>query len=146
MELVIKNFDELSTRELYEILRLRVDVFVVEQKCPYPEVDGVDYESLHLYYKNNKEIAAYLRIYEDKVDKKTVHIGRVISKYRGEGLGKLVMNSAIDEINRLNKYKKINLLAQVYAKGFYEKLGFKTVGEAFLEDGIPHINMELFIK
>lgn len=146
MELVIKNFDELGTRELYEILRLRVDVFVVEQKCPYPEVDGVDYESLHLYYKNNKEIAAYLRIYEDKVDKKTVHIGRVISKYRGEGLGKLVMNSAIDEINRLNKYKKINLLAQVYAKGFYEKLGFKTVGEAFLEDGIPHINMELFIK
>ncbi|MGI5949421.1 GNAT family N-acetyltransferase [Peptoniphilus sp.] len=146
MELVIKNFDELGTRELYEILRLRVDVFVVEQKCPYPEVDGVDYESLHLYYKNNKEIVAYIRIYEDKVDKKTVHIGRVISKYRGEGLGKLVMNSAIDEIKRLNKYKKINLLAQVYAKGFYEKLGFKTFGEAFLEDGIPHINMELFIK
>lgn len=145
MELLIKKFDELSTKELYEILKLRVDVFVVEQKCPYPEIDGIDYNSIHVYYKNGDDIVSYLRIYEDKEDKDTVHIGRVISKYRKKGLGKLVMNAAIDKIKNLKKYKKINLFGQVYATEFYEKLGFKTVGESFLEDGIPHVKMELLI-
>lgn len=142
MKLFVKKFDELTIEELYEILKLRVDVFVVEQKCAYPEIDGIDYKSLHVFYVDKGEIISYLRIFPDDKEKDTVHIGRVISKYRKRGMGKILMSSAIEFIKELNIYKKIYLEAQVYAVGFYEKLGFIKVGKEFLEDGIPHIVME----
>lgn len=145
MNLFIKCFDELTTKELYEILKLRVDIFVVEQNCAYHELDGKDYESVHIFYKSEKEIVAYLRVFADDFDKSIVRIGRVISKYKKNGLGNMLMLNAITFIEEMKKYNKIFLEAQVYAIGFYEQFGFATVGEKFLEDGIEHIGMEIIL-
>ncbi|MET3618270.1 ElaA protein [Peptoniphilus olsenii] len=145
MNLFIKCFDELTTKELYEILKLRVDIFVVEQNCAYHELDGKDYESVHIFYKSEKEIVAYLRVFADDCDKSIVRIGRVISKYKKNGLGNMLMLNAITFIEEMKKYNKIFLEAQVYAIGFYEQFGFAIVGEKFLEDDIEHIGMEIIL-
>ena len=143
MELVIKNFDRLTSREVYEILKIRTAVFVVEQNCPYQEVDGTDYDSLHVWLKENDEIVAYLRIFEKDSENGTVQIGRVLSKRRGEGLGAKVMGYGIEAAQLEMGAKAIFIEAQTYALDFYKKFGFEPCGEEFLEDGIPHTPMTL---
>ena len=141
MELVTKFFNELTTAELYELLKVRVKIFVVEQKCPYQEIDDIDYRSLHVFDKSNGSIAAYLRIFER--EEGVIQIGRVLTAEHGKGLGGKILKEAISLIKEQMKPEKIYLEAQCYAIGFYEKEGFKVCSEEFLEDGIPHVKMIL---
>ncbi|MBR5521599.1 MAG: GNAT family N-acetyltransferase [Oscillospiraceae bacterium] len=143
MELVIKNFDRLTSREVYEILKIRTAVFVVEQNCPYQEVDGTDYDSLHVWLEEKDEIKAYLRAFPKTEDGKTVQMGRVLSKERGVGLGAQIVKAGIEAVKTEMAPEKIYIEAQTYALPFYEKFGFKVCGEEFLEDGIPHTPMTL---
>lgn len=146
MELYIKRFEELTIDELYAILKLRVDVFVVEQKCPCDEIDNRDQAAIHVYLKDADGIKAYVRILDRGVVSEHVTIGRVIAAQRGKGLGRRVMEEAIKAAQEIFGTDTIFLEAQVYAKGFYEKLGFKSVSEAFSMDGIPHVKMELKVR
>lgn len=143
MNLHIKTFEQLSTTDLYEILLLRSAVFVVEQTCPYQDIDGGDYESLHVYYEDNGQLLAYLRLYLQDTETMTARIGRVISAQRGIGLGAKILSAGITAAKEQLHARHIFIEAQSYAAGFYEKAGFTVCGEEFLEDGIPHVPMTL---
>lgn len=143
MELVIKKFDELSAEELYDILKLRVDVFVVEQECAYPEIDGKDKGAYHVWLKDEEGIAAYLRVLDKGVSFEDAAVGRVISARRRKGYGTIVLKEGIRVAKEKFKADRITIEAQVYARKFYENVGFRQVSEEFLEDGIPHIVMTL---
>ena len=144
MILSVKYFDELSPRELYEIYRLRVSVFVVEQNCPYQEVDPIDLTAWHLCLREGGEIAAYARVFRKSDD--TAAIGRVISARRRMGFGTQILKAAIEFAKKTYAPKVITLEAQIYAREFYEKQGFQKASEPFLEDGIPHIRMDLNVS
>lgn len=143
MDLIIKRFEELSVEELYEILQIRVEVFVVEQNCTYQEIDDKDRYSYHVFLKDDTGIKAYLRVIDKGVSFEEVSIGRVLTLKRGCGLGNRILLEGIKVAKKRMKADKIKIEAQSYAKEFYEKLGFKQVSEEFLEDGIPHIQMVL---
>ncbi len=143
MELCVKTFDELSTRELYDILLLRVNVFVVEQRCPYPELDGLDRTALHVWLRDGDDIAAYLRVMPRGAEGKHAAIGRVIAARRRQGLGTRVLREGIRLARERFGAEDIYLEAQTYARSLYEKQGFRPVTEEFLEDGIPHVGMLL---
>lgn len=140
MEIFVKSFEELDINELYEILRLRVDVFVVEQNCPYPEIDGIDKEAFHIFAKEDGEIVAYARIYKEDGE---VHLGRVIAKERRKGYGNLILNEAIKAACQKYQAEKIIIEAQTYAKDFYAKAGFEQRSQTYMLDGIRHIKMVL---
>ena len=143
MQWEIKAFDQLSLQELYTILTLRTNVFVVEQACPYPEVDGKDPNCLHLLGTINGELVAYLRILQAGLRYDEVSIGRVVIKpsHRGKGLGRLMMEQAIHCITNEWKESQIKIGAQAYLEKFYQSLGFEPVSEVYLEDDIPHLDM-----
>lgn len=141
MELKVKTFAQLSNTELYAILKLRVDVFVVEQACPYPEIDGRDEGSLHVWLEEDGEILAYLRVLNRGVESEYVSIGRVIAARRRQGLGSEIMKAGIRVAQEHFHAEAIYLEGQVYAQGFYENLGFRQISEPYLEDNIPHIKM-----
>ncbi|MFZ2669901.1 MAG: GNAT family N-acetyltransferase [Streptococcus suis] len=143
MQWEIKAFDQLSLQELYTILTLRTNVFVVEQACPYPEVDGKDPNCLHLLGTINGELVAYLRILPAGLRYDEVSIGRVVVKpsHRGKGLGRLMMEQAIHCITNEWKESQIKIGAQAYLEKFYQSLGFEPVSEVYLEDDIPHLDM-----
>lgn len=143
MDLIIKRFEDLTTRELYDLLQVRVAVFVVEQDCPYQELDGKDLFSYHIFYKENGCIQAYLRVVDPNPSCDKVAIGRVLTVRRGSGLGKKVMLAGIRVAQERLGADNIYIEAQTYAKGFYEQLGFQQISDEFLEDGIPHIKMLL---
>lgn len=140
---VLKSFQELSNEELYAVLRLRAEVFVVEQNCPYLDLDNKDQKCFHLLLYAGSDLAAYCRLVPAGLSYQEVAIGRVISApaYRGKGLGKVVMERAISYCEDIFGMVPIRLGAQVYAKGFYASLGFEAEGEEYLEDGIPHVEM-----
>ena len=141
MELWIKRFEELTVEELYSILRLRVNVFVVEQCCPYPELDDCDQQAIHVWLEDEEGIEAYLRILERGVKSEWVTIGRVIAVKRRAGLGTRILREAIRVAEERFDAEAIYLEAQTYARALYEKQGFRQISEEFLEDGIPHIKM-----
>lgn len=141
MRLCIKTFDELSTSELYEILKLRVSVFVVEQNCPYMELDDRDQAALHVYLKDDSGIQAYLRVMDRGAEAEDVSIGRVIAVRRGCGLGGRILEEGLRLAWERYDAERVYLEAQCYAKGFYVKYGFRQISGEFLEDGIPHIRM-----
>lgn len=143
MELVVKHFSELSTQELFDIYKLRVSVFVVEQECPYQEVDDADKVAYHLWLKDDAGIQAYARVLPQGVTFPEVSIGRVISVKRRCGLGSKIVAAAIDVARNKCNAQKITIEAQSYARSLYEKAGFHQTSEEFLEDGIPHIQMQL---
>lgn len=144
MQTHIQKFTQLSTRELYQIYKLRVDVFVVEQQCPYHEVDDIDTISYHIYLQNdNSKILSYCRLY--KIED-TFHIGRVIASERRKGYGTQIMKTAIEFAIRNLHADSIIIEAQTYAKNFYEKIGFIQTSEPFDEDGIPHIQMKYIVS
>jgi ElaA protein len=138
-----KTFSELNIDELYQILRLRSEVFVVEQDCVYQDIDDKDKNATHLYYKVNDEILAYTRIFKGGDYYENPSIGRVVvsKKERGKDLGKKIMIDSIEYIKQNIKGEKIELSAQKYLDKFYEDLGFYKIGEDYLEDGIPHQRM-----
>ena len=145
MELHIKQFEELTVYELYEILKLRSAVFVVEQKSRYLDTDDMDQDALHVFLTDGDEIVAYLRILSrDSGETGYVKIGRVIAKRRRTGLGTDIVLAGIRTARQVYKPEKIKIAAQTYTKEFYERLGFvKTPDDEYDIDGIPHINMEL---
>ena len=143
MELVIKHFDELTTHELYEILKLRVSVFVVEQNCPYQEIDDADQKAYHVYLKDETGIQAYLRVLPKGVTFQEASVGRVIAVKRRCGLGSRILSEGIKLAKERFGAECIVMGAQVYARGLYEKAGFVQSSSEFLEDGIPHIKMAL---
>ena len=143
MKLNAKYFDELTTAELYEILKARSAVFVVEQNCVYQDVDGVDYRSLHVFYESDGTVNAYLRLFPKPDEEGTVQMGRVLTVQRGTGLGGVLLKDGIRLAREKMNAQKIFLEAQCYAAGFYEREGFRICSGEFLEDGIPHVAMEL---
>ena len=144
MNKVIKNFSELSTEEIYNILKLRSEVFVVEQNCVYQDIDEKDQKAVHLFLEKNNEIIAYTRIFK-KGDyyEENPSIGRVVvsKKERGKNLGKEIMLNSIEFIKKELEGRKIELSAQKYLDKFYTDLDFYSEGEDYLEDGIPHQRM-----
>lgn len=133
---VQKDFEELTPRELHDLLRLRTDVFVVEQACPYPEVDGRDPESAHLLAYEGDELAAYARWYED--EERTV-MGRivVVPSARGRGVGRDLVEEALDRIGR----RSVFIHAQSRLEAYYRDLGFRTVGDPYDDYGVLHVPM-----
>lgn len=141
MEIIIKRFGELTPYELYTILKLRVDIFVVEQNCPYNELDDKDQLAYHLWLEDEQGIAAYLRILPPGAAFDTPALGRVISARRRCGVGSKLLSAGIEAVRSLYGSTAITIEAQVYARKFYEKAGFIRTSEPFDEDGIPHIRM-----
>jgi ElaA protein len=141
----IKKFNELSINELYDILRLRAEVFVVEQDCVYQDVDAKDQKALHLFISDNDNIVAYTRMFDKGDYFDEASIGRVVvqENYRDKKLGHILMKDSIKAINIHYKTSKITISAQKHLKRFYESHGFYQEGDEYLEDGIPHIKMKI---
>lgn len=144
MNWTLKKFSDLTTDEFHDILQLRINTFVVEQNCPFPELDGKDRMAYHYFGKaDTGKIVAYTRIFGPGDYYAEPSIGRVVvdPEYRRDGLGYELMSGSIDKIEELYGHSDIRIGAQKYLIGFYENLGFKKVGEEYLEDGIPHVYM-----
>lgn len=144
MDFIAKTFDELTTAELYEILRLRAEIFVVEQNCVYQDLDGVDYRALHILCEDGGRVIAYGRIFPDGSDQGIAHLGRVVNNKHGTGMGRKLMDACL-RTARGKGYKKAVAEAQQYAIGFYKKFGFQVVSETYILDNIPHVKMELIL-
>jgi ElaA protein len=140
-----KIFNELSTQELYQILRLRSEVFVVEQNCVYQDIDNKDQKALHLFGILEGEIIAYSRLFKPGDYFEFSSIGRVVvaEKHRDKNFGHELIDHSIFEINNLFKAQNITISAQLYLKKFYESHGFVATSETYLEDDIPHIEMKI---
>lgn len=141
MELKIKHFNELNTVELYELLKARAEIFVVEQNCVYQDLDDLDYDSLHIFYEEDGKVIAYLRAF--RKDEETIQVGRVLTVTHGTGLGGKLLKEGIKQIRDIMNPKRIFIKAQCYAIGYYEREGFRVCSDEFLEDGIPHVQMQL---
>lgn len=139
-----KTFSELSLAELYELLKLRQEVFVVEQTCPYLDADGKDMDALHLWSADEHGMTAYARIFLPSATEPYARIGRVITaaRARGLGLGQELMQAAIGLCTGRAPEAPIRLGAQVYLKRFYRSFGFVEISAEYLEDDIPHVDME----
>lgn len=141
MKQYIKRFDELSTAELYEILKLRNAVFIVEQNCAYQDIDGLDETAYHMWLEDENGIAAYVRLLPPGVWFDDSVIGRVIAVRRRSGVGSQIVRTAQSAVREVFGTDSVTIEAQVYAREFYEKLGFVQQSDEFDEDGIPHILM-----
>lgn len=140
---VVKKFNELTLYELYEIMQLRNEIFIVEQNCPYQDLDNKDFKATHILVYLDGKLVAYSRIFDVGIIFKEASIGRVIThkKVRSSGIGKLLMEKSIETIYELYGKQNIRIGAQYYAIPFYKKFNFVTEGEVYLEDGIKHIEM-----
>lgn len=142
---ICKHHTQLSTQELYAILRLRADVFVVEQQCVYLDVDGQDLigDTCHLMAWRDEQLAAYLRLLAPIQQDGDVVVGRVVTapSARGQGIGHEMMVHALDHAEKQWPGHSIFLSAQAHLQGYYRRYGFDPVGEVYVEDGIPHIGM-----
>lgn len=143
MKIITKNFNELSLKELYSILQLRSEVFVVEQDCVYQDIDGKDDFALHILGMKGDKLVAYTRCFKPGDYFEAAAIGRVIVKegYRKLSYGHEILRASIREIEERYNTTTIKLSAQQYLTAFYESHGFIQTGEGYLEDGIPHIAM-----
>lgn len=145
MNLVIKKYDELTTDELFEIYKLRISVFVVEQNCAYQDIDDFDKSAIHVFYKENEKIKAYLRVLPPGTVFEKASVGRVIAVDRRIGLGTAIVREGIKAAEEFFGADELIIEAQTYARKLYENLGFVQISDEFLEDGIPHIKMRLDI-
>lgn len=143
MDWKIKKFDELTVKELYEILKVRAEVFVVEQECVYQDLDSKDENAYHLFGEEQGEVVGYLRILPKGIAYQEAAIGRVLTKrtYRKKGLSLEMVKRAIDYILDDIGEDAIRISAQAYLLKFYEGFGFEKTSEVYLEDGIEHIEM-----
>jgi len=139
----IKRFNELSTSELYEIIKARINVFVVEQNCPYPDLDDYDKKALHLWAEQNGEVLAYCRIFDKNIKYNETSIGRVLTSEKGRGkkLGKTLLSLAVEIIETRFQTTQIRISAQDYLIKFYSDFGFIDTGKKYLEDDIYHTEM-----
>lgn len=143
MNLISKKFDELTAVEVYEILKARSKIFIMEQNIHYHDMDDIDYDSLHCFFMENNKVIAYLRAFYPEDNKNIIRIGRVLTLNHGNGMGKELMRQSLEAISKKMGHKKICMDAQKHAVGFYEKFGFKVVSDEFLEEGVVHVVMEL---
>lgn len=136
------TYDNLSIDELYQILRIRQEVFIIEQDCNYLDADNLDKDSQHVLCYNHDELIAYMRIYTKPHNLTQISFGRILVKkeFRGIGLGKELVQRGVNLYSELENIV-ISMSAQVYLIKFYEELGFEIVGEQYLEDQIPHVKM-----
>lgn len=143
MKWEIKKFKELESEEIYEILKIRNEVFIVEQRCAYLDCDGKDKESYHLFLEDNKKIVAYLRILQKGISYDEISIGRVLvhKNHRRKGIAQEMMIKAISFIEGNLNEREIRIEAQEYLVDFYRGFGFEKVSDMYLEDDIPHIEM-----
>lgn len=141
----LKKFEDLSVNELYAIIQLRNEVFVVEQNCVYQDTDGKDKKSLHVCGWDGHNLAAYARIIPQGISYTEASIGRVVTSpaYRKTGTGRELMKTSISLTLENFNCSEIKIGAQVYLTNFYQSLGFKQSSDEYLEDGIPHIEMTL---
>lgn len=139
----IKEFQELSATELYKILQLRIDVFMLEQDCLYPECDDKDFKSTHIFAQSDKQMIAYARLVQPAISYSESSIGRVVvhKDFRKFGLGKELMVHSIAHLVKIYPNDGIRISAQAHLQKFYEELGFSKVSDVYLEDNIPHIEM-----
>lgn len=142
MEFKAKRFGELSGAEVYEILKARAAVFMLEQNIRCLDPDGADYNCLHCFFEENGAVTAYLRAYPDGGK---IKIGRVLTRTRGQGHGRMIMERGIKAAREIFGELTVTVDAQKHAKGFYKKIGFKTVSGEFLEEGVIHVKMELSV-
>ena len=147
MKITVFKYQDLGQERLYEILKLRLEVFVVEQKCAYQDLDNKDEKALHLVGEENNKIIAYTRIFRKGDFFKNSSIGRVLVKkeYRNKDYGRIIMRRSIEKLKEDPTEEKIELSAQKYLLKFYSELGFEKKGEEYLEDNIPHVKMILKI-
>lgn len=143
MEWALKKFNELTLDEFHDILKLRIDIFVVEQNCPYPEIDNKDSKAYHFFGKEESNIVAYTRIFKAGDYYKEASFGRVVvhQHYRNQKLGYQLVENALKEIQSLFGNVPIKIGAQKHLNKFYACFGFQQEGEGYIEDGIPHIYM-----
>jgi ElaA protein len=143
MEISVKTFEELTNNELYELLQLRSEVFVVEQHCVYQDLDGKDQIALHVLGKKDGSIVAYTRIFRPGDYVQEANIGRVVVRQdqREFGFGREIMKASIEAVEQRLNESTVHVSAQAYLEKFYKSLGFEQFGEEYLEDGIPHIGM-----
>lgn len=148
MALTIKKFEELSVEQLYEILRIRSEVFVVEQKCIYQDLDLKDKKSYHIFKEENGEIISYIRVIPKGISYDQMSIGRVLvrEEYRGKGLAREILLEGINFIKNTLKENEIKISAQSYLIDFYKSIGFIQKSQPYLEDNIPHVKMVYTIK
>ena len=141
-----KKWEELNKKNLHEILQIRSEVFVVEQKCVYQDIDNKDPKAIHLYGKIKNKIVAYSRIFNEGDFYKEISFGRalVLKNQRGKGLGDELVQKSIEIIKGNWPNKKVKISAQAHLNNFYKKHGFTEKGKEYLEDGIPHVSMERF--
>jgi ElaA protein len=139
----LKQFDELTAKELYLILQLRNEVFIVEQNCPYQDLDNKDLYAFHLMGMKEDKLLAYSRLLAPGISYSESSIGRVVSSpaARKSGMGKKLMKESIVQIKNLFQTDTIRIGAQLYLKNFYDSFGFIQEGDIYLEDNIPHIIM-----
>lgn len=143
MDLIAKEFNELTTNELYEILKARAEIFIMEQNINYQDMDDIDYKSLHCFFIDDNKVVAYLRVFYTDDNKDIVKVGRVLTLKHGNGIGRDLLEQSIKVIKDKMKCEKICMNAQKHAVGFYEKFGFKVKSDDFLEEGVVHVAMEL---
>jgi ElaA protein len=143
VDILVKTFNQLSLEELYGILKLRSDVFVVEQNCVYPDVDDKDQRAIHVILKKNNIVIGYTRIFKPGDYFDQASIGRVVvsKTERHNQYGTKIMEASIKTIYQEFQTNSIKISAQVYLNNFYKNLGFNPIGNSYLEDGIPHIAM-----
>ena len=139
---IIKSFEELNKAEFYQIVQLRIEVFIVEQNCPYPDLDGKDQEAQHMWIEDKGEIVCYLRINPAGSRFAEPSLGRIVTKksHRKQGLAEVLINKAINLVCE-KESRAIRISAQCYLEKYYEKFGFLKASEEYLEDDIPHIEM-----
>lgn len=145
MKINVKTFNELSLNELYEILKLRAQVFIVNQQSIYQDLDSQDQMSIHIYLNKNSEIIAYLRLIPINNNTNIIRLGRFIAKYERKGYGSILMEQTINYVANVLNTKEILIEAQVQAIPFYEKFGFIAISNPYILDEIPHIEMILKI-
>ena len=141
MKLQVKFFEELTTRELYEIVRSRTEIFLLEQHIICQDFDRVDYEALHCFLEEDGKVLAYLRAFT--AGEGIAKVGRVLSITHNQGCGTVLMTGALPHIREKLGVSKVIVHAQKTAQGFYEKLGFAVTSPDYLEEGILHVTMEL---
>ncbi|SEN00240.1 GNAT family N-acetyltransferase [Chryseobacterium taichungense] len=139
----IKTFDEFTVPELYNVLKARIDVFVVEQNCPYPDLDDYDQKAVHIWAEENGYVLANCRIFDRGIKYPEASIGRVLTteKARGKRLGKQLIQYALDTIEARFHTDEVRISAQDYLLKFYGEFGFEDTGKKYLEDDIPHTEM-----
>lgn len=143
LDIKVVTFKEFDIHELYNVLQLRSDIFVVEQDCVYLDLDGKDEKAIHVIGLKDAKVVAYTRIFKpgDYFDQASIGRVAVHKEYRKYGYGKVIIQESIKAVKELFNTNEILISAQAYLEKFYNDLGFKTIGDGYLEDGIPHIRM-----